>query len=434
MERLKPGDPEQIGPWQIVNRLGSGGMGIVYLGTDGINSAAIKTVRAHLLEDPTSRTRLEREVNSLRKVKSGYVAEIVGANINDAPAWIATRFIDGPSLKVIVEKNGPLKPKDWEKLAIGLASALNSIHSNGIIHRDIKPSNILISAEGPQLIDFGISFSNEATSLTKTGLIAGTPAWLAPEQFENRELTNAVDDFALGSVLYFAATGNAPWGDEDSSIAQVMRKILNAEPDLKLLPQSQLSIISGLIEKDPKKRLNSKDVLNFLKIDDLPAKPISNLPQDKISKNINLRVLAAGLVIIIGISSFFIFKNKKTEKSIIQKPESNNSQSASPSSSNISAGTWRGKFDGDSNFQTGKSNDYSLFVCDQNVDQASLKVIPNEVGIATKVVSSGTVCGKGFDTIYVTGKVPSNGSKTYSLIGKTKNGLVIKYKYSILRT
>jgi serine/threonine protein kinase len=264
MERLRSGDPEQIGPWQIVNRLGSGGMGIVYMGTNGTRAAAIKVVREFLLEDPASRTRLTREVETLLRVKSEFVAEIVGSDIDATPAWIATNYVDGPSLKLLVEKEGPLTEEKWIEFARGFLSALSSIHSVGVVHRDIKPSNILLAKTGPKLIDFGISFVNDATSLTGTGMVAGTPAWLAPEQFLGREITTAVDNFAAGSTLMFAATGKTPWGADDSSVGAVMHTILVEEPDLSALTEFQIDIVTPLLVKDVQSRKTASQMLKKL--------------------------------------------------------------------------------------------------------------------------------------------------------------------------
>lgn len=264
MERLRSGDPEQIGPWQIVNRLGSGGMGVVYMGTNGTRAAAIKVVREFLLEDPASRTRLTREVETLLRVKSDFVAEIVGSDIDGNPAWIATNYVDGPSLKILVEKEGPLSEEKWIEFARGFLSALSSVHAVGVVHRDIKPSNILLAKTGPKLIDFGISFVNDATSLTGTGMVAGTPAWLAPEQFLGREITTAVDNFAAGSTLMFAATGKTPWGAEDSSVGAVMHTILVQEPDLSALSDFQVEIITPLLIKDVASRKTASQMLKKL--------------------------------------------------------------------------------------------------------------------------------------------------------------------------
>ncbi len=275
MERLRSGDPEQIGPWQIVNRLGSGGMGIVYMGTNGTRAAAIKVVREFLLEDPASRTRLTREVETLLRVKSDFVAEIVGSDIDGNPAWIATNYVDGPSLKILVEKEGPLTEDKWIEFAKGFLSALSSVHAVGVVHRDIKPSNILLSKTGPKLIDFGISFVNDATSLTGTGMVAGTPAWLAPEQFLGREITTSVDNFAAGSTLMYAATGRTPWGAEDSSVGAVMHTILVEEPDLSSLTDFQIDVITPLLIKDVTSRKTAAQMLK--KLNDGP-------------KNLNLRI------------------------------------------------------------------------------------------------------------------------------------------------
>lgn len=264
MERLRAGDPEQIGPWQIINRLGSGGMGIVYMGTNGTRAAAIKVVRDFLLEDPASRTRIAREVETLQRVKSEFVAEIVGSDTNGNPAWIATDYVDGPSLKTLVEKEGPLRHDEWVAFAKGFLSAVAAVHSVGVVHRDIKPSNILISKSGPKLIDFGISFTNDATSLTGTGMVAGTPAWLAPEQFLGREITVAVDNFAAGSTLMYAATGKVPWGAEDSSVGAVMHTILVEEPDTSMLTEFQIELITPLLIKDAASRKTASQILKRL--------------------------------------------------------------------------------------------------------------------------------------------------------------------------
>jgi serine/threonine protein kinase len=446
MERLRPGDPEQIGPWQIVNRLGAGGMGLVYLGTNGTRSAAIKTVRPHLLEDPTSRTRLSREVESLKKVKSAFIAEIVGSDVVSSPAWIATNFVDGPSLKALVENEGPMKEKAWIEFAIGLFHALSAVHKVGIIHRDIKPSNILISSTGPKLIDFGISFSNEATSLTRTGLVAGTPAWLAPEQFENREISFAVDNFALGSVLTYAATGAAPWGSDESSVAQVMRKILSDDPDLSKLTSIQKNIISKLLEKDPRKRLTSPEGIQLLGADDevfdRGVGSNSTVNGRNISKRKNMAMIAgilAGVVIIGGV--FLIPKSSKV--TAIKPSQSNSTPISTPSqATSLAAGNsqniaWSGEFVGDVSTQNGFGSQYTIYVCDQNISPTSLSVsasdAPSHGGEKSHLVFSDPTCGSGFDTIYVSGPVPSSGTKKYLLSAKTKAGQKITYNYSITR-
>ena len=154
----------------------------------------------------------------------------------------------------------------WLEFAFGLMSALKAVHSVGVVHRDIKPSNILMSASGPKVIDFGISYSSDATSLTRTGMVAGTPAWFSPEQFEGTKITSAVDNFAAGSVLYFAATGKNPWGKEDTSVANTMNMILNKDADMSNLTDRQKEVISLLHKKSPKERSTAEEILGRLQV------------------------------------------------------------------------------------------------------------------------------------------------------------------------
>lgn len=273
-------------------------MGVVYMGTNGTRAAAIKVVREFLLEDPASRTRLTREVETLLRVKSDFVAEIVGSDIDGNPAWIATNYVDGPSLKILIEKEGPLTEEKWIEFARGFLSALSSVHAVGVVHRDIKPSNILLAKTGPKLIDFGISFVNDATSLTGTGMVAGTPAWLAPEQFLGREITTAVDNFAAGSTLMFAATGKTPWGADDSSVGAVMHTILVEEPDLSALTEFQIEVITPLLVKDAKLRKTASQMLK--KLNDGP-------------KNLGVRSKKESKVIDNEIENSFLEKARKQD-------------------------------------------------------------------------------------------------------------------------
>ena len=440
MERLRPTDPEQIGPWQIVNRLGTGGMGIVYMGTNGTNAAAIKVVREHLLEDPTSRTRLAREVASLKKVKSSFVSEIVGSDVEGSPAWIATSYVDGPSLKVLIDSQGALDENAWRNLAAGLLQALSAIHKVNIIHRDVKPANILMSANGPRLIDFGISFSNESTSLTRTGLVAGTPAWLSPEQFENRVITSAVDNFALGSVLYYAATGIAPWGSDDSSVAQVMRQILTADPHLEKLTDLPKEIIGGLLEKDPKKRLTAEGAMKLLKVspENISLSYAPPMVDRKASSGVKKKALLAIPVIAVVIAGSVLLKSGGSNSPAPAAAPSAATTSSTTSSTNApttsGSTSWSGEFSGDAAPQNGFGSTYKLYVCDQNISGRSLKV--SAVGGANgalpipSVVPNDPICGKGFDTMYVSGQVPTHPSN-YRLSGKTKSGIAVQYTFSI---
>jgi serine/threonine protein kinase len=429
MERLRAGDPEQIGPWQIVNRLGAGGMGIVYMGTNGTRAAAIKIVRDFLLEDPSSRTRLAREVTSLKKVKSKYVAEIVGADIDANPAWIATNYVDGPSLKTLVENEGPLSELQWFELATGLMSGLAGVHSVGVIHRDVKPSNVLMSATGPRLIDFGISFSSDATALTRTGMVAGTPTWFAPEQFQNTKITTAVDNFAAGSILFFAATGTSPWGNEDTSVANTMNQILNKDPDLKLLTENQRIIIGQLLDKNPKNRISAQDCAGL--IDGIrESAGLTHVQNSQGSLGLKKKIaITAAAVFALGTFGFLQF--------------SSNSDSATspsvPSPTTTPDPMWAAYIVGDSTPQTGTGKSFSFYLCDQAVIDTSLKLKeltnpPATPSPTAKVISGDARCGSEFDTIVVTGPINFDKDKrSYVLAGSTRAGFLIQYEFDIAK-
>ena len=417
MERLRPDDPEQIGPWQIVNRLGSGGMGIVYMGTNGTHAAAVKVVRDFLLEDPGARARLAREVETLQKVKSNFVAEIVGSDVKSKTSWIATNYVDGPSLKVLIEKEGPLNETDWVSFADGLLSALAAVHSVGVIHRDIKPSNILMSKDGPKLIDFGIAFSKESTSLTKTGLVAGTPAWLSPEQFKNEAITTALDIFSAGSVLYYVATGTTPWGDDDSSVATIMHSLLTGDPDVSTLTELQRNLILSLLEKDYRKRVSANKALNTLR-EVAGTKSLSNTKvKPRKTRKINLKqILSLSSISVIAIIFAVVFINKPfmgtSSKSYI----------------------WTVTVDGDPAPQTGEGREFTAFLCDQQVIESSLKVTPNKergvnsTGLKISVNSGDERCGADFDTIEISGlESDKPNSIEYAVTGSTKSGYEFSY-------
>ena len=427
MERLRAGDPEQIGPWQIVNRLGAGGMGIVYMGTNGTRAAAIKIVRDFLLEDPASRTRLAREVTSLKKVKSKYVAEIVGADIDASPAWIATNYVDGPSLKTLIENEGSLGELHWFELASELMSALAGVHAVGVIHRDVKPSNVLMSATGARLIDFGISFSSDATALTRTGMVAGTPTWFAPEQFQNTKITTAVDNFAAGSILYFAATGTSPWGNEDTSVANTMNQILNKDPDLKLLTENQRIIIGQLLDKNPKNRISAADCSGLIEgIRESAGLTHTQNPQSAGSMKRKIAIAAAA-VIALGAFAFTQFSGNSDSSITV----------AAPSPTVTPDPMWSVLIAGDTVPQTGKGKSFSIYLCDQAVIENSLKIkeLTNPAVTPTpmaKVITGDERCGSEFDTIVVSGPVNFEKEKRdYVLVGSTRAGFLIQYEFEL---
>jgi len=261
---LRPGDPETIGPWTLQGRIGSGGMGVVYLATNDKGRVALKVVRSHFMDDPSLRERFSREVETLHRVRSPFVAEVIDADTTSELAWVATEYVDGPNLKVKVEGSGPLDPDEWVRLAGGLLRALQATHDLGIVHRDVKPANILLADDAPKLIDFGIAQAGDATSLTTTGLIAGSPAWLCPEQINDTNVGTAGDLFSAGSVLAYAATGRQPWGPPGLPPAVVLARITTEDPDIDGVSDVQGQIIRGLLCKDPGERLTAAQALSLL--------------------------------------------------------------------------------------------------------------------------------------------------------------------------
>lgn len=252
MEKLRPGDPEHIGPYEVIARLGAGGMGVVFLGTKGANRVAIKVVRSTFLDDPSLKTRFVREIETLRKVQSPYVAKFLDSSVDGEIAWHAVEFVNGPTLKELIDSNGPMAEADWLTFAGQLRQALHSVHRLDIVHRDIKPANIIMSETGPKLIDFGISQDSEATNITTTGAVAGSPAWLAPEQLTGEQLSPASDLFSAGAVLLYAATGRSPWGQHTTmSVPVVYQKILSGDVDFSGITPNQQKLVARLLERDP---------------------------------------------------------------------------------------------------------------------------------------------------------------------------------------
>ena len=211
VDQLTQHDPRRIGPFEVLGRLGAGGMGLVYLARSASGRrVAIKTVRTELAEDQLFRVRFTREVEAARAVSGFYTAAVVDADPRAAVPWLATAYVPAPSLEEIVNDCGPMPAQAVRWLAAGVAEALQSIHGAGLVHRDLKPSNVLVVEDGPRVIDFGIASGVSNTRLTMTNVAVGTPAYMSPEQAkDSRSVTGASDVFSLGSMLVFAATGHA---------------------------------------------------------------------------------------------------------------------------------------------------------------------------------------------------------------------------------
>ena len=254
-------DPRRLGKWDVQARIGSGGMGVVYKAVCGEDVAAVKVVRPGLLDDPQVAARFEREAQVLRSVQDTHISRFLDADIAGTPAWLATEYIPGPNLRDAVSIWGPLNAERWWGLARGLAQALAVLEIHGIAHRDIKPANVIMADRGPVLIDFGIAHPEDATSLTATGIVTGSPAWLSPEQANLDELSAASDVFSLGSLLAFAATARPPFG-QGATVA-VLMNIQRGEPDLGSLDPTRAALLTRMLAKDPRKRPSAREVLDI---------------------------------------------------------------------------------------------------------------------------------------------------------------------------
>ncbi|MFJ8072420.1 serine/threonine-protein kinase [Streptomyces sp. NPDC096176] len=251
MQPLDPGEPRSIGAYRLLGRLGSGGMGRVYLGRSaGGRTVAVKIVHPHFALDDEFRARFRREVDAARRVGGEWTAPVLDAGPDAPVPWVATGYVAGPALSQAVAEHGPLPPHAVRVLGSGLARALTAVHALGLVHRDVKPSNVLLTLEGPRLIDFGIARATDGTaSLTSTGVSVGSPGYMSPEQILGKGVTGAADIFSLGAVLAFAATGTAPFPGDSS--AALLYKVVHEEPELGALDGELRDLVAGCLAKDP---------------------------------------------------------------------------------------------------------------------------------------------------------------------------------------
>jgi eukaryotic-like serine/threonine-protein kinase len=247
---LKAGDPVTVGPYKLLGRLGAGGMGMVYLAkSPGGRLVAIKLIRPELAEDRGFRTRFASEIAAARGVSGIFTAAVVDADAEAEEPWMATVYVPGPSLTDAVEDNGPLPVKSVLALAAGLAEALEAIHRAGLVHRDMKPSNVLLAADGPRVIDFGISRALERSMMTTTGMVLGSPGFMSPEQALGEQVGQPTDVFSLGTVLAYAATGAGPFGSGPTPA--LLYRVVREEPDLTQVPDRLRPLITSCLAKDP---------------------------------------------------------------------------------------------------------------------------------------------------------------------------------------
>ncbi|MCM3884773.1 serine/threonine-protein kinase [Frankia sp. R82] len=271
---LRLSDPVQVGPHRLLGRLGGGGMGVVYLGDGPLGQVAIKIIRSELADNPNFRVRFQRELQACFRVRGSHTATLLDFDITADPPWIATEFLAAPTLEQQVTQHGLLTAAEQRRLAAGLADALVSIHTPGLIHRDLKPSNVMWTVDGPIVIDFGVAAVRDAGQLTVTGTLIGTPGWLSPEQLVSGEIGAAADVFAWGGLICYAATGVAPYGQGPPEA--IAYRIVHEEPrvDYSRIAEPLHDIVRQALSREPADRPTAAQLRAAL-LDDLgPARQI----------------------------------------------------------------------------------------------------------------------------------------------------------------
>jgi serine/threonine protein kinase len=260
VEPLTGDDPGQIAGYRLRARLGSGGMGRVYLAvTSSGRPVALKVVRSDLGDDAEFRLRFRQEIDAARRVHGLYTAQVVDADPDASPPWLATAYVPGPSLHEVVAAHGPVPEETVFVLVAGVAEALAAIHAAGIVHRDLKPSNVLLAPDGPRVIDFGIARAADATALTRTGALIGSAPFMSPEQVKGEAVTAAADIFALGAVAAFAATGRPPFGGGGDM--GILYRVAHAGPDLDGCPPGLAELVGRCLAKDPAGRPSLAEII-----------------------------------------------------------------------------------------------------------------------------------------------------------------------------
>lgn len=265
---LSADDPYEIGGYRLHARLGSGGMGVVYLAyTPGGRPIALKAVRREFAADPEFRERFAQEVASARRIHGLFTAQVIDSGVDDRTPWLATAYVPGPSLHEVVRQHGPLPERTVLLLVAGIAEALQAIHRAGVVHRDLKPANVLVAGDGPRVIDFGIARAADAAALTGTGLRIGTAAFMAPEQALGLQATPATDVFALGTLAGYVAGGVPPFGNGPESSA--LYRVVHEHPDLTHVPHGLHDLIAWCLAKRPEDRPTTREL-----IDSVHAHPV----------------------------------------------------------------------------------------------------------------------------------------------------------------
>jgi eukaryotic-like serine/threonine-protein kinase len=262
---LRDGDPESVGGYVLLDRIGAGGMGTVFLGRSAAGRrVAVKLVHPQLCEDEEFRVRFRQEIAAVRRVSGAFTAPVVDADPDAERPWMATLYVPGPSLSACVDRGGPLKGPELRILALGLIEALREIHRAGVVHRDLKPGNVLMAEDGPRVIDFGISRAADNQQLTVTGNLIGTPPFMSPEQLRSpRDVTPASDVFSLGSLLAYAATGNGPFDADTPYMAGY--QVMYEPPTLDEVPRPLRGIVERCLDKDPAARPGLVELHDWLR-------------------------------------------------------------------------------------------------------------------------------------------------------------------------
>jgi serine/threonine protein kinase len=271
VQPLRRWDPDRIGPYAIIGKLGAGAMGQVFLARSPAGRlVAVKTIRVELAEEAGFRARFAREVAAARRVSGVFTASVIEADADADLPWVATAYVPAPSLATLVRTTGPLPVPAVRWLAAGCAEALQSIHGEGLLHRDVKPSNVLVAPDGPRVIDFGVARAAERVQLTTTRGAAGTPAYMAPEQARDAtQASPASDVFSLGATLVYAATGHPPYRGE--TVMDILVRLATEPPDLTGMPQELDGLVTACLERVPRDRPTDGAILSSLGSFSLPS-------------------------------------------------------------------------------------------------------------------------------------------------------------------
>lgn len=259
---LQDRDPRRLGPFVLISRLGAGGMGVVYLAERDGAFVAVKAIRPDIADDPEFRRRFAREVEAARMVSGRGTARLVDADPSSDMPWLATQYLEGPTLEAAVNDRGPLPRDQLLPFAVGLAEGLAAIHALKLVHRDLKPGNVMLTADGPKIIDFGIAFAVEATSATKSGLIVGTPGYISPEQIKGLPVSDRTDVFAWAGTVLYAACGRPPFGTGRSEA--VLYRVLNAPAELSAVAPPVRDVVRRAFEQNPALRPSAASLVREL--------------------------------------------------------------------------------------------------------------------------------------------------------------------------